>query len=298
MTAIRPLCQITAVNEPSGGLLAAYQQLEREHQELEQEFGQMLSAYDVVVRAMRNPKIPDLHFRLYSAMVETYRQLLEGKRQEIEVWRIRNNAGERSERSATRFFQDMVSIGKISYEAGYDKKSGQRKCVVTPLPGFDLPEEFDLASLERKKKERQAEEKRRNQFKDPRQMLQCPECGSNHILWDATPRCEDCHTVYPTVKNIPASEIVIEAELIETTDDFSDWLNEAPTEQRQAVKPEVKIVQTPLPDSAPVSGKIGKHPRGIPCPDCGALESWTPMPAEWGGEVYYCTICYPSMAAD
>lgn len=252
---------------------------------LEEEFTHLLGWQDLVIRALRNPKFSPVYLRLYLSLIDTYPQLLDGKKAEIEVWKVRANAGEVKESSATRFFQDMATIQAIVYEPTYDKKSGNRRSFVTPLPDFDIPENFDTNSTDRKRKAKELEEKRRNQFKDPRKLEQCEECGSNDIYFDVTPYCASCGHVHRTLKDIPAKDIVIEAEVIEVQDNF---LDETTTPRLAIVK--AAPVQLPM---TPAPASVGKHPRGIACPDCQARNHWRAEDTSWGGTIYICAICSP-----
>ena len=253
------------------------------------EYTSLLAFQDLVIRALRNPKLSPLHTCLYIALVDTYPGLLRGEKTEIEAWRLRENAGWASKASATRFFQDMSAIHAFTYDPGkYDKKTDDRVGSLTPNPDvFPYPEMFDTNSTDRKRKAREAEGKRRNQFKDPRKLMQCPECGSEDLFFDVVAHCK-CGYVAEPIRDIPASEIIIEAEIIEAQDDFSaSFLDAAPTIPRLAVVPALPV--TPAPAPAP----LGKHPRGIPCPDCQAREHWRPEPTTWGGTIYVCALCNP-----
>lgn len=257
--------------------------------------GQLLNFVDWVIRACRNPKISAHYFRLLVSLVDTYPQLLEvvEKEFEIEVKLVRKNAADVSEKTAERFFKDLSTINVVAYKSPFDKAAGQRRSYLTPLPDFTYVETFDTSSVDRKRKAKAEEEKRRNQFRDPRKLWNCEVCGGE-LLYDATAHCKSCGHVHATIKDIPAADITIEAEVHEIADGEEDaWLNEwdTPTVEVQAISPAVQqLPMTPAP-AAPAS--VGKHPRGIACPDCHAMNNWRAVPADWGGEIYVCAICYP-----
>lgn len=259
---------------------------------LEQEVERLLQWQDLVIRVLRNRKVSPVYRDLYIALFDTYPEVLVGQPVSIEPWRLRENAGWASESSATKFFQDMQAIGAFQYVAGkYDGKAGRVPGQLTPNPDLlPYPENFDTKGVERRRKAREAEEKRRKQFKNPLQIMQCEECGSNNLTWEATPTCQDCHHIHSTIKDIPASAITIDAEIIEIEDDI--FLDE-PTERVPVVPktPRVAITQAELPAAPAV--QFGKHPRNIACVDCGASNHWYAVTAEWGGTLHRCGICMP-----
>lgn len=243
------------------------------------DYEELLNLVDLAERAMRNPKLSAAYFRLFLSLVHTYPQILHGDRVPVEVWRIQEN-GASKKQVTTNFFNDMNAIGAFIYESVFRREANERESFVTATPNTPFPETFDVMSVDRKRRAKEAEEKRRNQFKDPRQMLQCPECGSNHILWDATPRCENCHTVYPTVKDIPAENIVIEAEIIELADD--PFLDE-PTLKVPVVRAPV-MVQQELPPLPPAYKDLTDLARpNEPCLKCGRprWECWENSEGSW-----------------
>lgn len=259
--------------------------------QLNDKYTEILNRMDVYVRALYNPKISAINFRLYLSLIEKNPQLLDGREAEIEVFGIRGDTGIK-ESSATRFFQDLVAIGRIRYESNYDRKSGQRKSVVTPLPGFEYPESFDTNSSERKRKAREAEEKRRKQFKDPRKLHSCPVCGSEDLLFDVVAHCR-CGYVAEPIVDIPASDIVIEAETIEIEDDpFGD----EPTQKVPVVRKPAAAVQIEM--SAPAPARTAprnrqRHPYGLACPDCHSEVNWRVVRTSYGSDLYVCGICSP-----
>src|SRR6185312_381112 len=81
--------------------------LRRELAELNEEYTRLLNWQDTVIRALRNSKFSPIYTSLYLSLIDTYPQLLAGEPADINVWRVRENAGWVPERSTTNFFADM-----------------------------------------------------------------------------------------------------------------------------------------------------------------------------------------------
>ena len=260
---------------------------------LEQDYERLLQWQDLVIRVLRNPKMSPVYRELYIALFDTYPDVLKGKAISVEAWRVRENAGWASESSATKFFQDLVSIGAFQYDPGrYKNDEGKRIGCLTPDPDiFPYPESFDTKGAEKRRKAKDAEEKKRKQFLNPLQLFQCEECGSNDLVYDATARCKACGHVHAPIKDIPAANITIEAELIEIADELDVW-DDSPTIQVGAIQQQ-QLPETPRP--APIT--FGKHPRGIACPGCHSLNHWYAVTTDWGGEMHYCGVCMPPEGA-
>lgn len=215
---------------------------------------------DLVIRALRNPNFSPEYFRLYLALIDLYPQLLDGEAVDIEVWRVREHAGWARKRTTTNFFRDMSTINAFDYDAGeFKKKEEERIGHLAPTTDvFDVPEVFDMRNLERKRKAAEAEAKRRKQFVNPRQIIQCDKCGSTEIVWDATARCTGCGHVHEPYTDIPASMITIQAEIIEEAEDqmvqFENFLDTQPTAKLVAIRPvaqQLPMVEQPRPRSLP-----------------------------------------------
>lgn len=260
--------------------------LRRELAELNEEYTRLLNWQDTVIRALRNSKFSPIYTSLYLSLIDTYPQLLRGEPADIQVWRVRENAGWVPERSTTNFFQDMAAIKAIHYDAGkFEKKMENRTGRITPIPDhFDVPESFDTSATERKRKAKEKEADRRKQFKNPRQLLQCEQCGSEELFWDATPYCMACGHRHETIKDIPASAITIDAEVIEV-DSFLD----------EPTTPRVNVVAAPVAEQLPMLTirPVGKDLRGLARPDdfcrrCGRLrrDCFESMEGTWW---YTCT---------
>ena len=252
--------------------------LRRELAELNEEYTRLLNWQDIVIRALRNSKFSPIYTSLYLSLIDTYPQLLAGEPADINVWRVRENAGWVPERSTTNFFADMQAINAIAYDAGkFEKKGENRTGRVTPIPDhFDVPEGFDTSSTDRKRRAKEKEAERRKQFKNPRQLLQCEECGSEELFWDATPYCMACGHRHETIKDIPASAITIDAEVIE----IDSFVDEPTTPRLAVVKPGENITRTitPAPVALPLLAirPVAKDLRGLARPDdfcrrCGRL---------------------------
>lgn len=253
---------------------------------LDEEYTLLLSWQDLVIRALRNPKFSAVYLRLYISLIDTYPQLLAGERAEIEVWKVRSNAGEVKESSATRFFSDLQDIQALVYEPTYDKKTGMRRSFVTPLPDFDAPETFNTATSERKRRAKDAEAKRRSQFKNPHSLFPCTMCGSTNLEYDLQPLCLDCGHRDDPIKAVPQAAITIDAEIIEIEESFLD----EPTQRLAAVPKTPVIVQTVLP--TPAAPALGMHPRKIACPACRKKDEWQAVNTSYGTVMYVCR-CTP-----
>jgi hypothetical protein len=258
-----------------------------EQDSLNEEYTRSLSWEDLVVRALRNPKYPPIYFRLYVSLVYTYPQLLEGESVEIEVWRVRENAGWAPERSTTNFFQDMVAIDAIAYLPGkYEKKVERRVGKVTPTPDiFDAPESFDTSGTERKRKAKDAEAKRRSQFMNPHTLFPCSNCGSTLVDYTLVPTCTQCGHKDEPLENIPAAAITIDAEIIDVQEE-NQFLDE-PTRKLASIPKTPVLVQAVLP-----SPQVGMHPRKIACPACRKKDQWYAHDTSYGTKMYVCR-CTP-----
>lgn len=251
------------------------------------DYEELLNWVDLAVRAMRNPKLSPAYFRLLLSLLDTYPQILRGERVPVEVWRVQENAGDAKKQVTTNFFNDMNAIGAFVYESVFRKKLNDRVCFVTATPNTPYPETFDTANLDRKRRAKEKEAQRRNQFQDPRKQFECENCGSHDLEYEATAICKSCGHRHRTIEHIPASEIIIQAEVIEITD---DWLDE-PTEQRPVVQvAKVQVQQAELPAAAPAPA-LPAHLRTRPCPDCGKPNPWVPMSTAWGEPLFVCKYC-------
>lgn len=200
------------------------EQLSRERESssrMNEDYTRVLDWQDLVVRTLRNEKMAPVYQKLYIALVDTYPDVLNGGRTAIEVWKVREAAGWASEASATKFFQDMTAIGALEYYSGKPAKKGQiRLGYVTSDPDvIGYPEKFDTKNAEKRRLARDAEEKKRKQYKRALQILQCEMCGSSEIMNDVTATCQKCHHQHAPLLNIPSSMIMIEPEVVEEADE-------------------------------------------------------------------------------
>lgn len=251
------------------------------------EYEELINMIDLFVRGMRNPKFTPIYFRLFFALINLHPGILKGEKVPVEVHTLREWAGWTKERVTSNFLQDMNEIGAFIYESGkYDKVGNKRVGYITGTNLTQYPESFDVVTLDRKKKAKEAEAKRRKQFKNPLQIMQCEECGSNNISWDATCRCLDCKHEHAPIKDIPASMITIEAEVIELADDVFF----APTEKIPVPSTPIpaaiqeELPQTPIPEIV-----LARHSRGWICDKCGQADKFVSIPTQWGGTMEICT---------
>ena len=238
---------------------------------------ELLNWADLVVRAMRNPKLSHVYFRLFLSLIDTYPEILKGQRVPVEVWRVRENAGWAKERVTTNFFQDMNTISAFSYEPGeYSRRAEDRIGYVIATPKTPYPESFDVMNVERKRRAKEAEEKRRKQFQNPLQLFQCEACGSNNLVYDATARCLDCKHEHAPILDIPASSITIDAEVIELAEE-NPFLDEQ-TQKVQAVRRPAAVqveLQTPAP-ARTERAAWRKDVTGLDRPDAPCLKCGRP----------------------
>lgn len=264
-----------------------YADLQAEHAKMLVEYEQMLNWQDRAVGLLRNHKISQTYKALYLALVDTYPGVLLGQTVPIQVWRIREAAGWPSEKSATNFFRDFSQAGIWTYDSGqYEKQKENRVGFITADPEkIEYVEDFSTEEFERKRRAQDRTYKEKKRFERSRQIWQCEECASKNIIYTAIPTCGDCGHEHESITGIPASMITIEAEIIELADESPDFLE---TDAGQCSPDPAQQTPAQLSFQNP-----GKHPRGIPCPDCGQLDKWIGEQTSWGGEIFVCTKCYP-----
>lgn len=214
---------------------------------------------DCVTEAMHNEKFSPYYLRMYMALINAHPELLQGDESDLQVKLLRADAGGIGAPTATRFFRDMSMIGAFEYSSGEPVGNGRtfeaRIGHIKPNPSiFPHPELFDTNALDRKRKAKEAEAKRRSQFIDPRQLFECEICGSKHLVYSATAVCLDCHHVHEPIINIPVDQIVIKGEVVEIIEE-GDYTDEGPTLILTAIRPPVAqqlpMVEPPRPRSLP-----------------------------------------------
>lgn len=248
----------------------------------------LLSFADLVSRTIANRLMSPVNRLLYLSLIDLYPGILQGERTAVQVWQIREHAGWPAKASSAKFMQDLQAIGAFQYDSGkYDPRDEERIGYITPNPEiFPYPENFNTKDVEKRRLAREADEKRRKQFKNPLQLLQCEECGSNNLVYDATARCLDCKHVHAPINSIPASMITIEAEVIELADD--PFFDDSPT-LKVPVTPIPLAVHEELPQTPVPSVVLGKHSRGWICDQCGQADKFVTIPTSWGGTMEICT---------
>lgn len=186
----------------------------------------LLSLVDVMVRAMRNPKIPDAYVRLYDCLVEKFPQLLEGETVLFQVHELREAAGWKSKRLTASFLKALVEIGAIQYDMGnFNKSANQRTGTIVPNEEiFPYPETFDLRQTKEAKKARESAREKQRELKAALLPVECPQCGNAHLLYDITAKCPDCGHVQEPYVGIPSRLITVDEEA--SLDDVFDGLLE------------------------------------------------------------------------
>jgi hypothetical protein len=159
--------------------------------DLESRFQVLLDFLDVEQRSRRNKKIPPVFHVLYISLIEMYPGLLDSEPCKVLIWKVRENAGWVSARSATNFFQDMATLGAITYEpCPGDVEAERWEAWVVPHDDiFPYPEMFDFLSTERRKRAREKERERRNRRA---LVTYCEKCGSPSMTYDLHPVCGSC----------------------------------------------------------------------------------------------------------
>lgn len=200
----------------------------------QEEYEKLFQWVDLVVRVIRNGKISPAYKCLYISLIDTYPQVLTGQRIEVAVHTIRENAGWVSKRSAGNFLQDMVTIDALEYDAGsYSQKENARPGYIQAnIEMFSYPETFDMKNIERRRKAKEAEAKKRNEIRHQLQILECEVCGSASIVNDVIATCKSCGHVHDPITDVPSALITIEAEVVELSDEpeeeEDDFLDQAP----------------------------------------------------------------------
>lgn len=241
-------------------------ELKKELEAEKEESQKWLQWADLVTRVVRNGKMSAAYRLLYISLIDTYPHLLfTGERTEVHPCEIREHAGWLSEKSAGNFLQDMTAIKAIEYESGsYNKKTKERTGYIKAnVNTFPYPEDFDTKKTEARRKARDAEAKKRKEYKETLKRFLCENCSSENLTYDVTAVCQSCGYVHETVKDIPAANIQIEDEIHEEM----EW------------QPEEFIDQPPAPRPAAVSItalhlEYSTHPpeslqrANEPCPIC------------------------------
>ncbi|SRR5260221_495539 len=198
------------------------------YQDLLGKYETTLEWQDLAVRAIRNPKIPHVYFRLYLALVEKWPGILTGELiTDFSSWQLRELAGWPSKESTTKFINDLKAIGAIlEYDSGSPEKGEDGKITrLGTIRGdpdiMPYPELWRLSETDQRKKEREAQ---KNRDAQRTLVLACEKCGGK-IRYDLLPTCKDCGHKHQAILNIPASRVSIEPEkpglAADDVDDFT-----------------------------------------------------------------------------
>lgn len=159
--------------------------------------------YDIIFRAIDNPKISHVYFRLYISMLDSYPQLLTGELiTDFDLESVRKKAGCASVASATKFIGDLKAIDAILlYEPG--GKIEQGNVCLGRIRGnpdkIPYPEYFKLSETAQRKKELDAQRAR-----DAARalILNCAKCGSAKIKYDLVAICKECGFKHLPIKDV------------------------------------------------------------------------------------------------
>lgn len=198
------------------------EKLEKEHAKLEQEYGQLLQTQDMMFRALRNKKLAPVSKDLYMSLIDTWPDVLSGRRTKISVREMRENAGGASKSAAGNFLAWLDEMGIVEYDSGqYDCESGERAAYITANEALAYPEFFDSSKAQRAKKAKETAAERRARAKAALLAIECENCGKATINYDISAVCTSCGHRHEAVRNVDGQRILIEdVEEEEETDDM------------------------------------------------------------------------------
>lgn len=176
---------------------------------LQQRLEQIIAEYDLVCRTLTNNKMSFGYRSLFIALNQIYPCLIDGTSTQVNLWKVRENAGWASKESATKFVKDMQEIGAFTYEAGtYDKNTNARIGSLVPNPDvFPFPEAFDTRSAEGRKKARKNAKDKRDLALEALKRFNCENCGSMQLGYIA--KCESCGHIHTQDLPIPVAQIEV-----------------------------------------------------------------------------------------
>jgi hypothetical protein len=171
---------------------------------LSQDYEVMLDRYDIIIRALRNEKMPLTSRAVYIALVDTWPDTLTGERIAVNSETLRANAGV-AERSVKSFFHDMKEIEAGWHEPGSRGICGYFTCNIDLFP---YPERFDMRNTQERAKGRAREAEKRDKI---RLILECEEChaGPEYIKYGLLPTCKNCGHKHQIIRNVPATALTV-----------------------------------------------------------------------------------------
>lgn len=207
-------------------------QLEAEKAEYQRKLEEAVEELDLITRAVQNPKFSDAYLRMYISLIDTYPQALTGEPTTVQVSEVRKNAGWKSERTATAFFNDMEKAVKaFEYDPGkYDKDDNSRVgTLTTDVEVFPYPEYFNTKEKGNHVKAREHSKSQREAVREALLTLTCINCGSPDIEYGLLPTCKVCKHVHPMINHVPVDVIEINPDAnVEAEDDFDIAFTEPP----------------------------------------------------------------------
>lgn len=195
----------------------------------------ILEEIDLIIRAMGNPKISPVYFRLYSAFIDRWPDILTGRLiEDFSPWQLRERAGWVSKESVTKFLNDLKAITAIlEYDPGKPTMDdqGHKERIGTIRGNPDVmpyPETFLLCETDQRKKERDAQKER-----DAHRalILNCQLCGSPDMKYDLLPTCKKCGHKHQAIINIPVARISLDGESESLADDLPDFDSPLPVQR-------------------------------------------------------------------
>lgn len=201
--------------------LQAEHEAERAHTREEME--KMLTWQDLVVRTLRNRNMSPVYRELYISLVDTYPDLLTGRRVAISLWKVRENAAWASKESCTKFMQDLRELNAfVLYDPGkYDQKEENRiGYLMVNLDVFAYPELLDTKKTEGRRRARAAEKKKLESYRQLLSISQCEICASENLEYDVLIHCKSCGHNHEPLIGLAQGTITITEEA-EIADEFS-----------------------------------------------------------------------------
>lgn len=190
------------------------QELQVENRRLREENASMttlvevqLNLLDLNERAMQNPNITALDFRLAMSLVTTYPKILTGERTPINASHIRQRGGKPDPKSVSSFLAALDAVGYVRYEpGGYDesaKEPDERRVghITANMDVFPFFELWKLKETSSRKKKNAKEKEKRAAMMESFRILHCEGCGSTQITYDVEPVCK-CGYRHPIARGV------------------------------------------------------------------------------------------------
>ena len=240
-----------------------------------------LEEIDIIFRAIGNSHISHVYFRLYTALIDRWPEVLTGNLvTDFQAWELRERAGWPSKESTTKFLSDLKAVGAIlEYDPGkHEKDKDGHDIRLGSIRGnpdmMPYPEGFRLSETDQRKKERDAQ---RNRDAQRALILNCAVCNSPDIKYDLVPICKKCGHKHPAIINIPVNRLSITPEPDTFMDDFTfDEPTPTSTPATPAARQDTEPIQQVQPQVIP-------HCKHWQCLN-------GPNRTQWKLSGYYCPV--------